>query len=552
VRAQRARLSRVAVVSLSPGPATDVELSVEYFVPGARWAPAYALRLEPGMAAGELELRASVAQSTGEDWTGVKLSLSTAALDRRTALPELKSLRIGRAQTAPAPSGWREPPPGLDELFEGFDSRPAVEKAKPMTKTIAGPAAAALDELMKSSAPAAPGGMARRRSPTGEVASPVAAMAPAAPPPLPMAAPASLARRVGAAPPMQARRMRKSGGGLFGGGGGADDMRATLDEDMPMEQAEAGGYDGSDEVTGTHAIDLPPAPPALEPAGNLLDYDNLFMPAAASGRGRLKPAPDSTIAFFTKLSVQVDVLVGLIATTERRAYEVDSLPLPPRAHLPSGGSFDYRYDCAARVDVPSTGRWSSLSVAKADVGLKAEYACVPAVEPKVYRTVRIANRSKHALLRGPVDVTLGDEFLLTADLPLVPPGSNDARLGLGVEEAIKVARKTHFKETTGGLLGGSTVLPHDVEIELNNRLQQPAQIEVRERVPFSLDEAVKVEEARVEPPWEKDEALRDGAAVRGARAWRVLLNAGEKKTLSAQFVVRIPSDKMVVGGNRRV
>src|SRR6185295_19093357 len=92
------------------------------FVHGARWAPSYALRLERGMGSGVLTLRASIAQASGEDWAGVKLSLSTAALDRRTALPELKSLRIGRAQPPPQRSGWREPPPGLDELFAGFDA----------------------------------------------------------------------------------------------------------------------------------------------------------------------------------------------------------------------------------------------------------------------------------------------------------------------------------------------------------------------------------------------------------------------------------------------
>jgi uncharacterized protein (TIGR02231 family) len=348
-------------------------------------------------------------------------------------------------------------------------------------------------------------------------------------------------------------------GGATSGGGGDDGL--LLRQQVTM----GGGEEDEDDMTVPEMAAAEPdegyAPsepetqvslPGHEPALNLLDYGNLVMPAPGAGRGRLQGAPDTTVAFFAQLSVQVDVMVGLLATSESRALDLDELTLPARAVAPSGGSFDYRYDCAARVDVPSTGKWSTVTVAQADVGLKAEYACVPSVEPKVYRTVRIQNRSTHALLRGPVDVTLGDEFLLTADLPLIPPGSNDARLGLGVEESIKVARKTHFKETTGGLLGGSTVLPHDVEIELNNRLAQPAHIEVRERVPFSLEETVKVEETRIDPPWEKDEGLRDGAAVRGARAWRVNVGAGEKKTLTAQFTVRIPSDKMLVGGNRRV
>src|SRR6185369_5115727 len=80
---------------------------------------------------GVLTMRAAVAQGSGEDWSQVKLSLSTAALDRRTALPELKSLRIGRAQPPPQRSGWRDPPPGLDELFSGFDAAWARRPAPP-------------------------------------------------------------------------------------------------------------------------------------------------------------------------------------------------------------------------------------------------------------------------------------------------------------------------------------------------------------------------------------------------------------------------------------
>ncbi|MER5373003.1 DUF4139 domain-containing protein, partial [Streptomyces sp. NPDC002553] len=100
----------------------EVDVEVEYGVPGAVWAPAYRLTHRQGEDSGRLVLRASVAQRTGEDWTGVLVSLSTADLRRRTDLPRLRSIRIGRRQPAPAPSGWREPPAGLADLFTGYDA----------------------------------------------------------------------------------------------------------------------------------------------------------------------------------------------------------------------------------------------------------------------------------------------------------------------------------------------------------------------------------------------------------------------------------------------
>jgi len=153
-----------------------------------------------------------------------------------------------------------------------------------------------------------------------------------------------------------------------------------------------------------------------------------------------------------------------------------------------------------------------------------------------------------------VDVTAGDEFLMTTTLPAIGPGAEQShRLGLGVEEAIKISRKTQYKETTGGFLGGSTVLPHDVEIEINNRLNAPALIEVRERVPTvdSNEKDLKVEETASTPPWEKVEGPVDGVVVKGARRWRVIVPPGQSLKLIAQFAIRMPTDKMLVGGNRR-
>ncbi|MBL8917004.1 MAG: mucoidy inhibitor MuiA family protein, partial [Archangium sp.] len=120
-RTERSRLWRVAVVTLAEAPAEPLGLELEYRVPGARWAPAYALTLDKGLGNGTLQMRASIAQNTGEDWSQVTLSLSTASASRRADMPELKSLKIGRRQEAPPRSGWREPPPGLESLFEAFD-----------------------------------------------------------------------------------------------------------------------------------------------------------------------------------------------------------------------------------------------------------------------------------------------------------------------------------------------------------------------------------------------------------------------------------------------
>ncbi|WP_421673679.1 DUF4139 domain-containing protein [Streptomyces europaeiscabiei] len=128
----------------------EVEVEVEYGVPGAVWVPTYRLTHRQGEGTGRLVLRASVAQRTGEDWTGVRIALATADLRRRTDLPRLRSVRIGRRQPAPAPSGWREPPAGLADLFTGY------EAVGPRPATTAAPAAAAAPVAARSRPPPSP------------------------------------------------------------------------------------------------------------------------------------------------------------------------------------------------------------------------------------------------------------------------------------------------------------------------------------------------------------------------------------------------------------
>ncbi|KAI0252908.1 hypothetical protein BJV78DRAFT_1281253 [Lactifluus subvellereus] len=79
--------------------ATDIELRLTYLVRDATWSPAYELHAttEAGFPAPSVSLhyRARVTQSTGEDWTDVELSLSTADMDlSKQTIPVLSATKI--------------------------------------------------------------------------------------------------------------------------------------------------------------------------------------------------------------------------------------------------------------------------------------------------------------------------------------------------------------------------------------------------------------------------------------------------------------------------
>ncbi|MFC8493359.1 DUF4139 domain-containing protein [Streptomyces sp. NPDC057235] len=486
----------------------EVELELEYGVPGAVWVPAYRLSHRRDEDGGRLVLRASVAQRTGEDWTGVRLALATADLRRRTDLPRLRSVRIGRRQAAPAPSGWREPPAGLADLFGGYEAagpRP-VPASSPLGGAVAGSAAVPVAAAPVPAPPPAP-------APPGFAGPPALTGAP----PQPGAAYGFAPEAFGGAP------------GPAPQGYGAAPGSAPKAARRSMAPAAPGAPAPAAPPPAT-----PSGPP--RPGGDELDYASLVLSGPEdreARRGRLFPGSS----------------FDAVATEHRRRAEgAAALPLPRYAVRPreSAGSFDHRFDADARADVPSDGTWHTVAVGEIPVGLRTEHLCVPSVEETVYATLVVSNATGRALLAGPVEVTVDGEFLLTAALPTLAPGGVE-RLGLGPAEAVRVTRRTHLRESTAGLRNNVTVLDHQVRVELVNRLAAPAVVEVRERVPVTSEPDVRIEE-------------RDGWAVpedgpeehaAGTRVRRVELPAGGTAVLEGGYEIRVPAGKALVDGNRR-
>ena len=80
----------IATIELASDQPIEGELTISYQVWNAGWQPVYDLRLDQGEAAKlSIERQARVSQTTGEDWTDVALTLSTARPSGRVDAPEL-------------------------------------------------------------------------------------------------------------------------------------------------------------------------------------------------------------------------------------------------------------------------------------------------------------------------------------------------------------------------------------------------------------------------------------------------------------------------------
>jgi hypothetical protein len=574
----------VIVTLLWPDAATADDttgtIHLDYLIPGARWTPACAIRLDRPSAKAAITMRAAVAQRTGEDWHQARLTLSTADAQEWHRLPELASLRIGRRQTTAPKPGYRPAPEGADALFadylEALRAEQAVQDAIRAEESRAsfGSRAAA------GGAPAA----ARAEEPQKELAGPAVG---AAPPP-------AVSRA-----PDQEKRQKKTAGSMGGelvmfddagpaevlldsapsgrskgnsrrviaskpaAPGGTARMRRNVDESNLLGEHEGGGGFGGQVKEESAAIRLD-----LRQAD--LDYRALHLQSPdRGGRGNLSALTVIERYQHRRVTIDTATVVRLIAQAEHEAEALSSLPKPAHCHDPITPRFAYAYPAEIPADVPADGAWHTIPLHAATAATTLDHVVVPRESRDVFRLLTFANPFDAPLLAGPADVYSGDDYLMTTDLAFTLPGGQVA-LGLGVEPAISVARNTTYEESSAGLLGGTTVHTHRIAITIANKLTEAVALDIRERLPVAAHgvDDLKVKILSVTPAWEDyphdpaasaatanggehPAAHPDHERLEGGHRWRVDLPPATNRDLVATYTITIPARQEVVGGNRR-
>ncbi|MDH5491789.1 MAG: DUF4139 domain-containing protein [Myxococcales bacterium] len=529
---------RKAALLTMEGGRGELTLTLEYDVPGARWAPSYALHVNATMDAARLDMRALVAQQTGEDWRGARLSLCTSRPQAWAALPALPSLRIGRQQPAPPSTGWRPAPEGADALYEDYDRAFAPPPAQTAPSgSIAGARGlrAELGEAVIAGPPGGGMGAAARGAASPPEAPPPPAAAPQ-PAPLPALEAASMDLMAGASPPEAESRAPSRRSKRRASPPSGDPSTVSLQD--AFEQAPA---------------DEAPAP--LEPEAHLLEYGRMRMPRPdARSRSRLRPTGQETLLFELLSSLRLQVKVDLRSALEvsrGRLHEFMQEPLPGGAKAPSAPpGYDYAYVAELPVEIPSAQGFRLVPLLSRECSIEPHFIVVPRMSKDAYRAIRFENPLDAPLLDGPVDVYIGRDFLTSTPLQHVPIAGS-VQLGLGVDQSVKVSRNARFEEESRGLIRSERALVHVVEIELRSLRKRSSRVEVRERLPVSRekDEAIEVKVGEVRPPWEPFAPER--SELEGGRRWRVELPAGGQIHLAYEYTILLASKHELEGGDRR-
>ncbi len=130
---------RVVLVSVKAGTSAKAELTLSYLIGNASWAPSYDARVDSTTGKVELLYNALIRQKTTEDWSNVRLVLSTAQPGRNGRMPDLEPafvdfetpepmpMAAAKAANMPAPMRAEAPAQAEKPLLESTNAEAAVQ-----------------------------------------------------------------------------------------------------------------------------------------------------------------------------------------------------------------------------------------------------------------------------------------------------------------------------------------------------------------------------------------------------------------------------------------
>lgn len=477
---ERLAVKRVAL-EVEGSKVETVALEVTYAIAGPGWRPAYDVRVLSSQGKVEVVTHGVVRQATGEDWTNVDLTLSTAFPEAGADVPELLAWRLGdEDQYSVAANTGRvgNMDPGRAEIATATTSKDSKTRS---TGKASARAPSAPPAIMAEPAPAQPSRSRADNKPSDKRKAKADSYAEAE----------SLYEEPVA--------MDESGeyDGDYGGVSGGAGAGAAMGYAMPMEAPQP----------QMKAPPPPPPPPQIKAIGPGL----WSLPA-----GRV----------FTFVSHENDGF----------SWSGDVLYCPsPRQ---SAGGFDYSFKTDRRRTVGSDGKERKVRLAAATFPATLLHEVVAPLDKKAYLKAHVKNDTRQPFLAGEAFVFLDEDFVGRSFFSTVAP-SAPLDLSLGVDEDIKVDRRVEQTAETTGLIGKKDRTVFTIVVSVRSYKKRAVEVLLRDQMPVTWQkDDISVEKLTLKPDPEEEKTQN----TQGLYSWRLKLAAGAKDEVKIKYAVEHPRD----------
>jgi uncharacterized protein (TIGR02231 family) len=209
----------------------------------------------------------------------------------------------------------------------------------------------------------------------------------------------------------------------------------------------------------------------------------------------------------------------------------------PTASVESGASVTFKL--AQTASVPSDNSAHKVNIAVISLPPKLDYLSVPKLAEAVHRRATITNRSAYLLLPGQANLFVDGDFIGTLVIERVAP-NEEFDLALGVDDRVVVTRELKAREVDKKIIGDRRRLRVAYEIEVRNLRDTAISLDLRDQLPVSRHEQIKVKLETADPKPSELTELNE-------LIWKLSLAANAKQICRFEFTIEHPTALQVTG-----
>lgn len=193
------------------------------------------------------------------------------------------------------------------------------------------------------------------------------------------------------------------------------------------------------------------------------------------------------------------------------------------------------------VDIPSDNSPHKTTIARDNLPCTFDYVSAPLIDEQVHLRATIVNTSERVLLAGDASIFLSSEYVGTTSVKTTAQAEK-FKIFLGIDDGIKVKRELIERNVEKGnaLQGNIRRITYAYRITVHNYASAPRRVVIRDHLPVSQHERVKVKVQSVQPAPEERTKLE-------LITWKFTLAADVEQRIEYRFVVEHPQDMRVIG-----
>ncbi len=193
------------------------------------------------------------------------------------------------------------------------------------------------------------------------------------------------------------------------------------------------------------------------------------------------------------------------------------------------------------VDIPSDNSPHKTTIARDNLPGAFDYVSAPLIDEQVHLRATIVNTTERVLLSGEASIFISSEYVGTTNLKTTAPAEK-FKIFLGIDDGIKVKRELIERNVEKGnaLQGNIRRITYAYRITVHNYAGAPRRVVIRDHLPVSQHERVKMKVQSVQPtPGERTKLE--------LITWQFALTADREQKIEYRFVVEHPQDVRVIG-----